>query len=127
MSSYTRMQTPLAKAKSIGSGGGTHHWWLQRLTSIILLPLVLWLVYFLHSVSELDAEQVMQVLQKPYNLVPAMLFLGIGMYHGMLGMQVVIEDYVSNLAMRYFLIVSVKIFTTATIVSGAVALLILVR
>jgi len=127
MNHYTRMQTPLAKAKNLGSGGGTHHWWMQRMTALVMLPLIGWLVYFIHSISGQDAVGVMQYLQKPYNLIPALLFLMTGLYHGSLGMQVVIEDYVSNLSARYFLIIAVKIFTIVTILSGIVALLSLIK
>jgi len=127
MSNYTQMKTPLAKAKNLGAGGGTHHWWMQRLTAIIMIPLVFWLVYFIYSVSGQDAEQVMQTLHKPYNLVCAMLFLMVGLYHGLLGMQVVIEDYVSSLPARYFLIISIKIFTLITVLSGTVALFMLIK
>jgi len=92
-----------------------------------MLPLIGWLVYFIHSISGQDAVGVMQYLQKPYNLIPALLFLMTGLYHGSLGMQVVIEDYVSNLSARYFLIIAVKIFTIVTILSGIVALLSLIK
>lgn len=126
-SSYTKMISPLAKAKNLGSGGGTHHWWMQRWTSIIMLPLICWLVYFIHTVSGSEARVVIEHLHKLYNLIPAMLLLIIGLYHGALGMQVVIEDYISCLSVRYFLIISLKIFTLVTVLAGALALLSLLK
>lgn len=124
---YTRMATPLSKAKNLGAGGGAHHWWMQRLTAIVMIPLIFWLVYFIYSISGHGAEEAMQHLQKPYNIIPAMLFLLTGLYHGVLGMQVVIEDYVSCLKSRYFLIISLKIITIVTVLSGIVALLSLIN
>lgn len=124
---YTKMATPLAKAKNLGSGGGVHHWWMQRMTAIVMVPLVFWLVYFISAVSGHSAEETMQHLQKPYNLIPAMLFLIAGLYHGALGMQVVIEDYISCLFTRYFLIISMKIFTLVTALGGLVAMLSLLK
>lgn len=120
---YTRMATPLSKAKNLGAGGGAHHWWMQRLTAIIMIPLIFWLVYFIYAISGHSVEEVMQRLQKPYNIIPAMLFLLTGLYHGVLGMQVVIEDYVSCLQSRYFLIISLKILTLVTALGGVMALL----
>lgn len=121
--SYAKMATPLSKAKNLGAGGGAHHWWMQRLTAIIMIPLIFWLVYFICSVSKLNAQEAMQYLKKPYNIIPAMLFLITGLYHGMLGMQVVIEDYVTCLKSRYFLIISLKILTLVTALGGVIALL----
>lgn len=121
-SSYTRMISPLSKAKNLGSGGGAHHWWMQRLTAIIMIPLIFWLVYFINSVSGAEIEVTLKNLRKPYNVIPAMLFLITALYHGMLGMQVVIEDYISCLKSRYFLIISVKIFTLITAFGGMLAL-----
>ena len=62
------MRTPLAKARGLGSAkSGVHHWWYQRLTAIAMVPLVLSAIY---------------------------LIFRIGFWHCMLGIQVVIEDYV---------------------------------
>ena len=37
------MRTPLGRVRGLGSAkSGTHHWWMQRVTSIALLPLTLW-------------------------------------------------------------------------------------
>ena len=37
------MRTPLARVRGLGSAkDGVHHWWMQRLTAVALVPLVLW-------------------------------------------------------------------------------------
>ena len=108
---YLQMRSPLAKAKNLGaSGTGTHHWWHQRLTSIIMIPLVIWLCYFLHSISGISFFDALSVLRRPYNIIPMMLLVITFFYHASLGMQVVIEDYISNLTFRYFLIIALEIF-----------------
>ena len=39
----TTLQSPLGRVRGLGSArGGTHHWWMQRVTSVALLPLTLW-------------------------------------------------------------------------------------
>ena len=39
------IQTPLARVRHLGSAKeGTDHWWWQRLTAILLVPLSLWFV-----------------------------------------------------------------------------------
>ena len=123
---YLQMRSPLAKAKNLGaSGTGTHHWWHQRLTSIIMIPLVIWLCYFLHCSSGISFFDALSVLRRPYNIIPMMLLVITFFYHASLGMQVVIEDYISNLTFRYFLIIALEIFVMVTVLSAVVALLFL--
>ena len=36
-------RSPLGKVRGLGAAkDGVHHWWLQRLTAIALVPLVFW-------------------------------------------------------------------------------------
>ncbi|MES2215128.1 MAG: succinate dehydrogenase, hydrophobic membrane anchor protein [Pseudomonadota bacterium] len=122
--SYLKTRSPLAKAKNLGaSGGGTHHWWHQRLTSVIMLILLPWLFYVIHSISGKETSAVLENLHEPYNIIPIMLFLITAFYHAGLGMRVVIEDYIPNLCVRYTLIVIIQIFTIVTILSAVLALL----
>jgi len=40
-----RIQTPLARVRHLGSAKeGVEHWWWQRLTALMLVPLSLWFV-----------------------------------------------------------------------------------
>ena len=49
------LQTPLGKVRGLGAAGnGVHHWWVQRLTSIALVPLAIWLLVSLVSLPSLD-------------------------------------------------------------------------
>ena len=39
------IRTPLGFVRGLGSAkDGTHHWWMQRVTSVILIPLVLFIL-----------------------------------------------------------------------------------
>ena len=89
------LQTPLAKVRGLGSAKeGTHHWWNQRLTAIALIPLSLWFIYSLVSMTTVDYHTAITWLKAPINAVLMMLFLLSLYYHALLGLQVVIEDYV---------------------------------
>lgn len=123
---YLRMKSPLSKARNMGSSGnGMHHWWHQRFTSILMIPLVVWIVYFINSVFGNNIEEVLLLLTKPYNMTLMILFLATSFYHGSLGMKVIIEDYISNIKARFFLIILLQIFTIITLLSAIVALLFL--
>ena len=50
------MKTELAKVRGLGAAhDGTHHFWMQRVTAIANLPLVIYLVYFI--VAHLGASR----------------------------------------------------------------------
>ena len=49
------LRSPLGRALGTGSAKeGVHHWWTQRLTSVALVPLSIWFVVSLLSLSSLD-------------------------------------------------------------------------
>ena len=117
----------LARAKGYGAAkGGAHHWWHQRLTSIIMTPLFLWLLFFIKSNTDQELTTVISNIHKPYNIVPMLLLITTAFYHGVLGMRVIIEDYIPNIAIRSTLIVIVQLFSLVTVVSIIVALLSLI-
>ena len=124
---YKNFRAELAKAKGLGSAkGGSHHWWHQRLTSIIMALLLIWLLFFIKSNTNQELSTVIASIHKPYNIVPMLLLICTAFYHGMLGMRIIIEDYISNIAVRSFLVVFTQIFCIVTIVSMIVALLSLI-
>ncbi len=89
------LRSPLGRARGLGSAkSGVHHWWMQRLTAIALAPLCLWLVYGLVSVSGESHAEAVAWLSQPLTAVTMILLLAAMFYHSMLGVQVVIEDYV---------------------------------
>ena len=91
------LQTPLAKVRHLGSAKeGVNHWWWQRLTAILLVPLSLWFVGSLWSIvaGGADRDAFADWLSGPVAAVLMLLFLGATFYHLKLGLQVVIEDYV---------------------------------
>lgn len=92
-----RIETPLARVRHLGSAKeGTNHWWWQRLTAILLVPLSLWFVASLWwlVVGGASYEAFADWLSGPVAAILMVLFIGAIFYHFKLGMQVVIEDYV---------------------------------
>lgn len=101
-------RSPLSRARGLGSAkDGLHHWWLQRLTAIALIPLVVWFAISLVMLSGADYAVVRAWLGSPLVMVLMILTIGVGLYHGQLGLQVVWEDYTHG-ALRVVLIVFTK-------------------
>jgi len=115
-------RTPLAKAKGSGSAkSGMHHWLMQRLTAVAVALCIIWIFYFAYSISGKSPTDIVLILQKPYNAIILMILIVSSFYHAALGMQVVIEDYVPNLCIRYGLIFGIKLFSYVTILSSIAA------
>ena len=95
--STNSMRTPLAKVRGLGSAkSGVHHWWHQRLTAIALVPLVLSAIYMVFRIAGSDYNQAISLLQNPFYAAILLLLIITGFWHCMLGIQVVIEDYVGS-------------------------------
>ena len=117
-------RTPLARARGLGSAkAGVHHWWMQRLTAIALIPLVVWFAVSLVMLSGADYSVVRAWIGSPLVMVLLILTISIGLHHGQLGMQVVIEDYVGGDGWKLALIVIVKFIAVLFGLGAIVAIL----
>lgn len=118
------MLTPLARARGQGSAKeGVRHWYLQRASALLLIPLLLWLFYAIVTLADADHETAVAFLSRPWNSACAVLVLVSGLFHAMLGLQVVIEDYVHHPAIEWVLLMAVKGLTYAAIAVGVVQIL----
>ena len=117
-------RTPLARARGLGSAKeGVHHWWAQRLTAIALIPLVVWFAISLIMLSGADYAVVRAWIGSPLVMVLMILTIGIGLHHGQLGLQVVIEDYVHGDGSKLALIVAVRFIAVLFGLAAIVAVL----
>ncbi|HJD55200.1 MAG TPA: succinate dehydrogenase, hydrophobic membrane anchor protein [Rickettsia endosymbiont of Pyrocoelia pectoralis] len=113
----------IVKAKNTGSANsGSHHWLLQRITGVILALCSVWLIYFTLSNKNNDINIIMWELKNPINLVFLLITVITSLYHAMLGMRVVIEDYISCNKLRNVLIIGVQLFCIVTIAAFVVAM-----
>lgn len=88
------LRTPLSRARGLGSAkDGLHHWWVQRLTAVALIPLVVWFAVSLVMLSGADYDAARAWIGSPVVMVLLILTIVIGLHHAQLGLQVVIEDY----------------------------------
>jgi succinate dehydrogenase / fumarate reductase membrane anchor subunit len=106
-----RFQTRLGRVRGLGAAGGTHHWWLQRLSSLALVPLSVWFVASLLALPGHDFDTARRWLAEPVVAVLVLLFLNVSLWHMGQGMQVVIEDYVHRLGKKFFAVIVLKFVT----------------
>jgi len=84
-----------SRVRGLGSAHeGVKHWWLQRVTALLLIPLIVWFVIGLVVHTGADHAAVIDWLRSPVTYGLMLILLAAAFWHGALGMQVVIEDYV---------------------------------
>ena len=89
------LRTPLKNVRGLGSAqSGVHHWWLQRITAVALVPLSLWFLWLCAGLVHADYSTVLATIGHPVNAVLLVALVVSLFWHGALGLQVVIEDYV---------------------------------
>ncbi len=109
MFASTNLRSALGRARGLGSAKeGLHHWWAQRLTALALIPLTVWFVVSLISLTGAGHGEFVAWLANPINATAMILFLAIAFHHAQLGVQVVLEDYVTSHALRTTSVIVVK-------------------
>ena len=89
------LRSPLGKVLGTGSAKeGVHHWWVQRLTSIALVPLTIWFVVSLLSLGSFEHVAVITWMAQSWTALLLVLFILVAAWHSQLGVRVVVEDYV---------------------------------
>jgi succinate dehydrogenase / fumarate reductase membrane anchor subunit len=89
------LRQPIKVARGLGSSqSGVGHWWTQRVTAVALVFLVLWFVATVLSLLHADYSVARATVAKPWNALLLIAFIVAMFWHAVLGLQVVIEDYV---------------------------------
>ncbi|WOC16270.1 succinate dehydrogenase, hydrophobic membrane anchor protein [Pseudochrobactrum sp. MP213Fo] len=114
------MRTPLGKVRGLGSAkDGTSHFWLQRMSAVALVPLVVFFVGLIVCLHGASYAEIRVALAHPFTALVMALFVVTGIYHMRLGMQIIIEDYIHGEGLK---IVCVMLNTFFSIVVGGATL-----
>ena len=107
------IRTTVAHARSPGSAkiGGTGHWWAERLSSIALLPLMLWFIISALGLIGAGHAEFANWVSDPGNTLLMVLTVVTLFYHSEQGLQVVVEDYVHSEAGKTITLIAVKAFS----------------
>ena len=114
--------TNIGKVRGLGSakhGGG--HWISQRTSAVGNLLLTTWLVVSLLLMPNFDQGTLAQWLAQPTVAVPMILMLVSIFWHVRLGLQVLIEDYVHDDALKFGAITLLNFYVVASLVFGIFA------
>lgn len=99
------LRSQLGRVRGLGAArAGSGHWWMQRLTSIALVPLTLWFICAVFRLEGASRSDVATWLRAPVPLVLMLCLIVATFWHLELGLRVVIEDYVLRDAARMALL-----------------------
>lgn len=118
------LRSPLRRVTGLGSArGGAGHWYGQRVSAVALALLGLWLVLALASLGGASHSRVVEWLSSPVCSALAVLLVLTAAWHALLGLQVVIEDYVADKGTRTVVLLAVKFALAVAAVVGVLAVL----
>lgn len=125
MSSDTpSLRSPLGRARGYGSAkDGVHHFWVQRVSAVALVPLSLWFVFSVAQLSAASYGAAKQWVAAPSVAVMLVLFIATVFYHSMLGIQVVVEDYVAGEGRKLVTLLVLKFAHAIAAAAGIFAVL----
>ncbi len=103
------------------------HWRSQRETAVILLILTLWFLYqLLFVLNSLDFIEVQAWARDPLNALIIILTSLYMIYHAELGVQVIIEDYVSDKRSQLILLYTLRFFRICVVLTTFVSMFFIV-
>ncbi len=117
-----KMRSALGQVRGLGSAKtGTETWYTERLTSLALVPLTLWLVISMISGIGSDYQTLKAWMSVPGHMATIGLVIVIAHWHGALALSVVVEDYVHNKTAEISCLVAIRfgaaVFAVVAIVS----------
>ena len=113
------LRSPLKRVRgTVAAHDGTHHFWVQRLTAVALLPLLAWLVWSVAALAGASHLEFTGWVARPFNAIALIITLVALFWHSMLGLQVVVEDYIHNAPLKLATLIALKF---AHVVLGGVA------
>jgi succinate dehydrogenase / fumarate reductase, membrane anchor subunit len=103
------LRSDLGRVRGLGSAkGGTHHWWMQRLTALALVPLTIWFAVSIVGLANAPHSEAVDWIASPVSAVLLVLLIAATFHHAQLGLQVVIEDYIHAEGWKIALLIAVK-------------------
>ena len=103
------LRSPLAKVKGLGSAGdASRHFWLQRITALALIPLIIWFCFSIALLPHASHPVLVSWLQSPFNTIMMLLVVILAFHHGLLGLQIIIQDYIATYSVRLAILITVN-------------------
>lgn len=104
--SKSQLRSELGRVRGLGSAkSGAHHWWVERILSLALVPLTAWfMISLLDHLLGASRTELRAWIENPFVALALAALTVIAFVHTRMGVQVIIEDYVHSEGMKVALI-----------------------
>ncbi len=124
MAMTRQMRSPLGRVLGLGSAKeGVEHWWHQRTTALLLVPLTLWFVIAVIGLVGADRAAIVAWMHNPMAAMLMILLIAASFYHAALGLQVVIEDYIHGEVAKLVTLLAMRLLCILFVLRGVLAVL----
>ena len=117
------LRSPLGRALGLGAaGGGTQHWWQQRITAVALALLGAWFAISLLGIELGERAALLAWIARPLNAALLAVLVLTAAWHSQLGTRVIVEDYIHG-ALKVPVLVALQFLHAIAAAVGVVAVL----
>jgi succinate dehydrogenase / fumarate reductase membrane anchor subunit len=103
------LRSPLGRARGLGAAhAGSHHWWIERVEAVALVPLTIWFIFVLLHLVGAPRQAVIDWLSSPVSMMLMLLLIVTTFHHLSLGVQTVLDDYVHQPGIKLWSVLAVK-------------------
>ena len=103
------LRSPLGRARGLGAAhAGSHHWWVERVEAVALVPLTIWFIFALLHLVGAPRQAVIDWLSSPVSMMLMLLLIVTTFHHLSLGVQTVLDDYVHQPAIKLWSVLAVN-------------------
>ncbi|RMF95152.1 MAG: succinate dehydrogenase, hydrophobic membrane anchor protein [Candidatus Schekmanbacteria bacterium] len=116
----------MALENRVSSDSGAINWFFQRITGLVLLFLLLihfWIMHYSGGEENILFDAVVKRLADPKFKVIDLSFLVLGLYHGLNGIWMVVQDYIKSPAWKTTIFSLLSFVGLILVVLGFVAVL----
>lgn len=120
----SKFRTPISRVRGLGpAGSGAHHWWLQKVTAVSNLLLVLWFVASIVTLAGADYPAIVWWIRDPLVSLLLIALVVSLFWHLRLGLQVAIEDYVRSESVKLISLVALSFGCVAAALLAIISIL----
>jgi succinate dehydrogenase / fumarate reductase membrane anchor subunit len=103
------LRSPLGRARGLGSAHtGFHHWWIERIEAVALVPLTIWFIFSLLHLVGASHQAVIDWLSSPVSMTLMLLLIVATFHHFSLGVESVLHDYVHQPMIKMWSVFVIK-------------------
>ncbi|MEK9742139.1 MAG: succinate dehydrogenase, hydrophobic membrane anchor protein [Pelagibacteraceae bacterium] len=100
-------------------------WMLQRITAVILLPLLIWFLSIFVGLVQKDYQVVIAFFKNDINFVLSVILLTLVFLHMKIGMGEIFEDYIQNSKYKSVANFIISVFATVLPLATVVSLILI--